>query len=228
MLKCVCFDCPQDPSPRHPASETPPLDNPPPHRPSTGPPKISRFFPSPARIFFLSSSLGGPFVVFWWCLKRRGPQMCMFGVLSCEAPAAQKPTGYHTTIQEPKRANFRVPTFKNTTEIQREDTQRDRKRTKWEGEREKKERNFGRSAGGGPAEGGRRGLASGGLAQGGPGASKPTSTTTTTTTTPTPPEVEGGGQTQNQCGVPSPGFEGLGLWGLDLLASENLAKTLKH
>ena len=73
------------------------------------------------------------------------------------------------------------------------------------------ERNFGRSGGGGPAE---RGLASRGLAQGGPGESKPTTTTTTTTTTntttttPTPPEMEGGGQTQ-KCGFPLPGF---GVW----------------
>ena len=33
-----------------------------------------------------SFSLGGPFVEFWWCSKRQGPEVCMFGVvgLSCE------------------------------------------------------------------------------------------------------------------------------------------------
>ena len=38
-----------------------------------------------------SSLSGGLFVEFWWCLKRRGAQMCTFGVLwlSCEAPAAE-------------------------------------------------------------------------------------------------------------------------------------------
>ena len=37
--------------------------------PKSGEPKISRFFPSPATIFFLSSLSWGPFVEFWWCLK---------------------------------------------------------------------------------------------------------------------------------------------------------------
>ena len=41
-------------------------------------------------------------------------------------------------LQKTQRAHLRVPTFKNTTKIQREDTQRERKRTKWEREREKK------------------------------------------------------------------------------------------
>ena len=49
---------------------------------------------------------------------------------------AVKPPGFHTTAREPKRAHFRVPSFKNTTKIQREDTQRERKRTKM-GERKK-------------------------------------------------------------------------------------------
>ena len=46
-------------------------------------PKISLVFPSPATIFSLSffPLLGGPFVEFWWCWKRRGPEMCTFGVL---------------------------------------------------------------------------------------------------------------------------------------------------
>ena len=44
-------------------------------------PKISRFFfPLPPQLSFFSPSL-------WWCLKRRRPEMCTFGVLglSCEA-----------------------------------------------------------------------------------------------------------------------------------------------
>ena len=106
---------------------------------------------------------------------------------------------------------------------------------------------------GGPA--GERGPASGGLAQGGPGESKPTTTTTTiTTTTPTPREVEGGGQTRmwprrvrfrrvghRRVGPPLPGFRvwvcrvggsslNVGLWifGVWAFCSENVAKTLKH
>ena len=57
-------------------------------------PKIS-FFPLRHKIRSFLPSLGGPFVESWWCLKRRGAQMCTFGVLwlSCEAPAAPKPPG---------------------------------------------------------------------------------------------------------------------------------------
>ena len=44
-----------------------------------------------ATIFFLLS-LGGPSDEIWGCLKRRGPEMCAFGVfgLSCETPEAQQ------------------------------------------------------------------------------------------------------------------------------------------
>ena len=50
-----------------------------------GDPKFRAFF-SLSRHIFLSSSLGGPFVEFWWCFGSL--EMCTFGVvgLSCEAP----------------------------------------------------------------------------------------------------------------------------------------------
>ena len=66
------------------------------------------------RSFSLS---GGLLVEFWWCFRRRETHMCTFGVLglSCETRAAQ---------------HFRVPAFKNTTKIPREDPQRERKRAK--------------------------------------------------------------------------------------------------
>ena len=95
------------------------------------------FFPvSPQNSFFLPS-LG----VFSWCLKRRDAQMCTCGVLSlsCEAPAAPKPPGFHTTTREPKRAHLRVPVFKNTTKIPRKRPTKEGKKNKklwWE--REKK------------------------------------------------------------------------------------------
>ena len=38
------------------------------------------FFSSPATIFFLSSLFLGSCVEFWWCLKRRGVEMCTYGV----------------------------------------------------------------------------------------------------------------------------------------------------
>ena len=65
-------------------------------------PKFRAFFSLlPPQFSFFLLSLGGPFVEFWWCLKRRGPEMCTFGVLgpSCEAPA-------------PERAHKIVPAFK--------------------------------------------------------------------------------------------------------------------
>ena len=57
---------------------------------------FAAFFTLPRQFsFFLLSLLGGPCVEFWWCLKRRGPEMCTFGVLglSCEAPAAPSAEG---------------------------------------------------------------------------------------------------------------------------------------
>ena len=70
----------------------------------------------------------------------------------------QRPQGFHTTAREPKRAHLRVPAFKNTTKIPREDPQREReKRAKMETGEGKKARHFERSGGGG--SGGGRGLA---------------------------------------------------------------------
>ena len=73
------------------------------------------------------------------------------------------PPGFHTTAREPKRAHFRVPAFKNTTKIQREDLPREgRKKENCCGGRGKQKREIL----GGPAEGVRR---RGGLGEGGPG-----------------------------------------------------------
>ena len=54
------------------------------------------FFPLLPQNSFFSSLSGGLLVEFWWCLKRRGAQMCTFGVLwlSCEAPAARSRRGF--------------------------------------------------------------------------------------------------------------------------------------
>ena len=83
-----------------------------------GGPKISRFFfrlPPPVSLFL---SLTVCLLVVWWCLEAPWP-LCTFGVLglSCEAPAAPKPPGFHTTAREPKRAHLRVPIFTKTTKI---------------------------------------------------------------------------------------------------------------
>ena len=58
-----------------------------------GGPKFRAFFsPLPPQFSFFLPSLGSVLVKFWWCLKRRDPQICTFAVLklSCEAPAAPK------------------------------------------------------------------------------------------------------------------------------------------
>ena len=78
--------------------------------PKSGEPKISRFvFPLPPPFRSFGVSLGVFSCNFGGVLKRRGPQMCTFGVLglSSEAPAAPKPPGIHTA-REPKRTYFRV------------------------------------------------------------------------------------------------------------------------
>ena len=48
--------------------------------------------------------------------------------------------GLHTTTREPKRAHLRVPAFKNTTKIPREESQRGKKRTNFVAGEEKKKR----------------------------------------------------------------------------------------
>ena len=102
------------------------------------------FLPFPATVSLFLCLSGCLLVEFWWCLKRRGPEMCTFGVLglSCASPGgpvwwgrrgftrqpeSPKVPGFHTTTREPKRAHLSVPVFKNTTKIQREDPQREKK-----------------------------------------------------------------------------------------------------
>ena len=117
----------------------------------------------------------GVFSWFFGCeRKRRGRQMCSFGVLwlSCEAPAAPKPPGFHTTTREPKRTHLRVPAFKKPPK--NEKTPRERTKSEIsDPRRKKKARNFGLSGGrGGPGEGAvLRGavLGRGGPGEGGPG-----------------------------------------------------------
>ena len=78
--------------------------------PPPPPPKISLFFPCPAPCSFFSSSVGGPSVEFWWCLKRRDRQLCTHGVLglSCEAPAFKNTTKFNEKTQREERTNFSV------------------------------------------------------------------------------------------------------------------------
>ena len=110
-----------------------------------------------------------------------GSGVCHGGAQRGRGPEgwAAKPPRFHTTAREPKRAHLRVPTFINTTKSQRGDTQRSRKSTKWEREREKRAKFWAVRRRECPVQGG---PAQGGLASGGPGESP----TPTPTPTPTP------------------------------------------
>ena len=126
------------------------------------------FFPSSGTIFFLLSLSWGPFVEFWWCLKRRGPEMCTFGVLglSCASPGGPVWWGRRGFTRQPESPNVHISGFRpsKTPTKFHERTPRERKKNaNCGGRREKKERNFGRSGGG--LSGG--GLSGGGLSSGG-------------------------------------------------------------
>ena len=148
---CVCVSCwaPKGgPKPRK--SGAPKIVHPKEEGRRVGGPKFRVFF------FPLSRSHFRFFCLFLWgssrgilCLKRRGLEMCPFGLSGCrvkprrpqirwgftrqpESPnvhflAALGPPGLHTTAREPKRAHFRVPAFKNTTKFQRKDPQERKK-----------------------------------------------------------------------------------------------------
>ena len=66
-------------------------------------PTFRAFFPSPATMFFVSSSLEGPFVEFWWCLKRRGPEMFTFGVLGLSCEKGGGPVVWGPEVREAKK-----------------------------------------------------------------------------------------------------------------------------
>ena len=112
--------------------------------PKGGEAKISRFFFPLLLPFSLLLSLSGCLLVeFWWCLKRRGPQMCAFGVgLSCEAPAALNPPAH--TFQGPGLQKH----HQNST---RRHPERDRKSDNGSGRGKKKGRNRGLPTLRGPA-----------------------------------------------------------------------------
>ena len=109
VLCCVCVCCVCPPPPDHPSAGPPS-----PGLPSTGPPIISLFF------FPLSRPLSGVFSCLFVSLSRFF-SFSFGGFLKRQDP--QWPPGFHTTAREPKRAQFRVAAFKNTTTIPRKDPQ---------------------------------------------------------------------------------------------------------
>ena len=127
-------------------------------------PKISRFFFTlPPQNLFFSSLSGGLLVEFWWfeAPGRSNVHVWSSRVVVCEPrrPGLVGPPGFHTTAREPKRAHLSAPVFKNTTKIQREHTQRGKKRTNFAAGQGKKKSVIlggpgeGRSREGGPGKG---------------------------------------------------------------------------
>ena len=71
------------------------------------------------RVFFFLS--WGPFVEFWWCLKRQDPQMCTFGLSGCRVkPRAVRRRGIPAERPRPTKilntAPHRHTTPHNTTQ----------------------------------------------------------------------------------------------------------------
>ena len=98
------------------------------------PPKFSLFFHSPATIFFLSSlSLGGPFVEFRWCLKRRGPEMCTFVVLglSCTLEGPGGPAGASHDSPRPHTCTCQGPGLQKHHQNSTKGPPRERERKLW-------------------------------------------------------------------------------------------------
>ena len=115
-------------------------------------PKISRFFPSPATIFFLSSLS--------WASRGRVLQCARLEFSGCRVRTAAARSGEAAGVrtrqpENSKRAHFRAPALQkphqNST---KRPPKREKKERKLWREREKKERNFGRSGVGGPGGGG--------------------------------------------------------------------------
>ena len=73
----------------------------PPFRPTA--PNFALFSLSRHSFHSFSLPLVGPFVEFWWCLKRQDPQICMFGVLglSYETPASLSRRGFTRNFGSP-------------------------------------------------------------------------------------------------------------------------------
>ena len=100
------------------------------------------FFTLPPLFSFFLPLLGVVSWNFGGVIEGWNPQTCTIGVLglSCAAPAAPKPPGFHTIARETKSAHWRVPAFNHTTKIQRNDPQERKKERKWEGGERKKKR----------------------------------------------------------------------------------------
>ena len=188
-----------------------------------GGPKISLFFfPSPATISLFLCLSGCLLVVCWWCFRRSA------GAWNVHVWSSRCFT------RQPESPNVHIlGSFKNTIKNQREDPQERQKKNGMGTGEGKKERNFGRSGGGGgPAEG----VASGGLAQ------RWSRDVQTNNNHNAKPRMSGARRVgPRRVALSLPPLPGLrvwvyGVWGsgllvfgsLGFLGSENLAKTVKH
>ena len=110
-----------------------PCAGPPCGPPCAGPPHAG---PLPFSLFL---SLFGCLLVDFWCFRRSGHSNVPIWALglSCETPAASGPPGLHTTTRELQTRTIEGSGASNTTKIPRKDPQRETKRAKVGGEREK-------------------------------------------------------------------------------------------
>ena len=115
-----------------------------------GGPKFRAFFSlSRHKIRSFLPSLGVSSLNFGGVFEGRDPQMCTFGLSGCRVKPRRLRgrRGFTRQPDNSKRAHLSAPAFKNNTKIQREDTQRGKKRMNFAAGEGKKERNFGRSRG---------------------------------------------------------------------------------
>ncbi len=99
-----------------------------------GGPKFHAFFSLSRRKLHSFLPLWGLLVEFWWCLKRRGAQMCTFGVLglSCEGRR-----GFTRQPENSKRAHLSAPALQTPPKFN-EKTPQERRKNEIFGGREKK------------------------------------------------------------------------------------------
>ena len=104
---CIFKPTPRRKGPRHGGTTPRKSGGPEGWGPKVGPrrvggPNFALFCPSPAPFSLFLSFSGGLLVEFWWCLNRRGGQMCTSGVLglSCEAPTLCEST-FQITVSSP-------------------------------------------------------------------------------------------------------------------------------
>ena len=93
-------------------------------------PKISRFFSSPATISLFLCLSGCLLVEFWWCLKRRGAQMCTFEFSGCRVKP-RRPRSRRCFTQVPTPHTTHHTQHNNTTPHHTQHTTHNKSNSIW-------------------------------------------------------------------------------------------------